>query len=44
MEQADFHRHIGDENILPNVQAALRRAEEIWRAIESSRREQARGA
>ena len=31
MEQADFHRHIGDENIQPNFEAALRRAEEIWR-------------
>jgi sulfate permease, SulP family len=32
MEGADFHRHIGEENILPSVDAALRRAEEIWRA------------
>lgn len=32
MEQADFHRHVGEENILPNVEAALQRAEQIWRA------------
>ena len=31
MEQAEFHRHVGGENILPNVEAALRRAEEIHR-------------
>ncbi len=29
MEQAEFHRHVGEENILPNVQAALARAAEI---------------
>jgi SulP family sulfate permease len=29
MAEAEFHRHVGDENILPNVDAALRRAEEI---------------
>jgi SulP family sulfate permease len=29
MRQAEFHRHVGDRNILPNVQAALDRAEEI---------------
>ena len=31
MEGAEFHRHIGHQNILTNVDAALRRAEEIWR-------------
>jgi SulP family sulfate permease len=31
MESAEFHRHIGEKNILTNVDAALRRAEEIWR-------------
>jgi hypothetical protein len=29
MEQAEFHRHVGEENILPNVEAALARAAEI---------------
>jgi sulfate permease, SulP family len=26
MQQAEFHRHLGDENILPNLAAALKRA------------------
>ena len=34
MEDAEFHRHVGHENILGNVEAALRRAEEIWRTAE----------
>ena len=29
MEDAEFHRHVGDENILPNVDAALRRAADL---------------
>ena len=29
MEQAEFHRHVGSENILPNVDAALQRAAAI---------------
>jgi len=29
MAQADFHRHIGDDNIQPNLAAGLRRAREI---------------
>jgi SulP family sulfate permease len=33
MAQAEFHRHVGAENILPNVDAALRRATELRRAI-----------
>jgi SulP family sulfate permease len=32
MAQAEFHRHVGAENILPNVQAAIQRAEAIWQA------------
>jgi SulP family sulfate permease len=28
-ERAEFHRHVGEENILPSVDAALRRAAEI---------------
>jgi hypothetical protein len=32
MENAEFHRHVGDRNILNSVDAALRRAEEIWEA------------
>ena len=31
MEDAEFHRHIGAKNMLASVDAALRRAEEIWR-------------
>jgi SulP family sulfate permease len=31
MDEAEFHRHVGKENILPNVEAALRRAQEVWR-------------
>jgi SulP family sulfate permease len=29
MQRAEFHRHVGAGNILPNVEAALRRAEEV---------------
>jgi len=29
MERADFHRHVGADNILPTVDAALRRAEQV---------------
>ena len=29
MQRAEFHRHVGAENILPSVDAALRRAEEM---------------
>ncbi len=32
MAKAEFHRHVGEENILPNVEAALERAEQVWRA------------
>jgi SulP family sulfate permease len=32
MSQSEFHRHVGAENILPNVEAALKRAEAIWRS------------
>ncbi len=30
MAKAEFHRHVGEQNILPNVQAALDRATEVW--------------
>jgi SulP family sulfate permease len=30
MSGAEFHRHVGAENILPHVDAALKRASEIW--------------
>jgi SulP family sulfate permease len=33
MARAEFHRHVGVENILPNVDAALTRAIELRRAI-----------
>ena len=29
MEQAEFHRHLGDANILPSLSAALKRADQI---------------
>jgi hypothetical protein len=29
MSEAEFHRHVGAENILPDVGTALRRAAEI---------------
>ena len=32
MEQAEFHLHVGEDNILPHVDEALRRAEEIHAA------------
>ena len=30
MNEAEFHRHVGAENILPHVDGALKRAGEIW--------------
>jgi SulP family sulfate permease len=30
MDEAEFHRHVGAENILPHVDGALKRAAEIW--------------
>lgn len=32
MNRAECHRHVGSENILPHVEAALVRADEVWRA------------
>jgi SulP family sulfate permease len=32
MQRAEFHRHVGVENILPSVDAALRRARELQKA------------
>jgi hypothetical protein len=32
MARGEFHRHVGAENILPNVDAALRRAKESRRS------------
>jgi sulfate permease, SulP family len=34
MKRADFHRHVGDENICAHIQDALRRARDIHRASE----------
>jgi hypothetical protein len=31
MQRAEFHEHIGDENLAPSVEAALRRARGILR-------------
>jgi SulP family sulfate permease len=36
MSRAEFHLHVGEDNILPNVEAALARAEEIWRHREGA--------
>ena len=36
MQRAEFHRHVGVENILPNVDAALRRAAELRGAIRTT--------
>jgi sulfate permease, SulP family len=36
MAQAGFKRHVGKENICPNIQAALRRAEECLREMQVS--------
>jgi sulfate permease, SulP family len=36
MKRADFHRHVGDENICAHIQDALRRARDIHRASERS--------
>jgi SulP family sulfate permease len=35
MEQAEFHRHVGAENILPNVEAALARARTLHAEAEA---------
>jgi SulP family sulfate permease len=29
MERAEFHQHVGDANICPNIRSALRRAEQL---------------
>jgi hypothetical protein len=29
MERADFHRHVGEENICSNIGAAIARAEQL---------------
>jgi SulP family sulfate permease len=34
MARADFHRHVGAANILPNIDAALTRASELHRTLE----------
>jgi SulP family sulfate permease len=33
MRAAEFHRHLGDRNICPSIQAALERAREIYEAM-----------
>ena len=32
MDRAAFHQHLGDENLVPTIEAALRRAREVLRA------------
>jgi sulfate permease, SulP family len=39
MDEAEFHRHVGEENMLPHVEAALKRAGEIWAARTQPRQE-----
>jgi SulP family sulfate permease len=39
MDEAEFHRHVGAENIVANVEAALTRAGEIWAARTQPRQE-----
>jgi SulP family sulfate permease len=29
MERAEFHQHLGDANLVPTIEAALRRAREV---------------
>ena len=35
MKSAEFHRHLGPDNILPDVDAAIARASELWLASSS---------
>jgi len=37
MRMAEFHRHVGAENILPHVQAAIDRAEALYEEIGAGR-------
>jgi SulP family sulfate permease len=37
MERAEFHRHVGESNIVPNVDAALRRAADIQSGLDRPR-------
>ena len=37
MQRAEFHRHVGVENMLPSVDAALRRARELQEATPTTR-------
>jgi len=37
MERAEFHQHIGDENLAPTIEAALRRARGVLRANDDLR-------
>jgi SulP family sulfate permease len=39
MDEAEFHRHVGTQNIVPNIEAALTRAAEIWAARTQPRQE-----
>jgi SulP family sulfate permease len=38
MERAEFHQHVGDPNILPNIQEALKRAHDIARELRLEQR------
>jgi SulP family sulfate permease len=40
MDQAEFHRHVGERNILPDVRAALERAREVYEADHGGREAQ----
>jgi sulfate permease, SulP family len=43
LEQAEFVDHVGPQNILPHVQAALARAREIWSRVSGMRESVAHG-
>jgi SulP family sulfate permease len=38
MQQSKFAEHVGEENVLPNISAALDRAEEVFPAVEKEMR------
>jgi hypothetical protein len=33
MHRAEFERHVGADNICPNIQAALKRAEQVFEEL-----------
>jgi SulP family sulfate permease len=39
MSQSEFHLHVGAENVLPNVEAALKRAKVVWESTHAPKSE-----